>query len=125
MTKFSIKDCHICWWKQAEISDDDKQAVISDLRKSSEIIEEAMNYTRKREKQNAIVRFSIGQESDKDFSLQVYSSGTDGWSVAIFLTDYSESVANPSEQMVAEIVSERWQIILILDEEDYNPSQEI
>lgn len=83
-----------------------------------------MTYTKKREQQEAIIKFSIGQKSSRTYFLMVYyEPGMKGWSVALYQTDSEKSTTD--EYMIAEIVSKKWQLVRILDEEDYESLEEI
>ncbi len=126
MSKFPFDDCKIRWWKEAKISAEDKQALISDLRNTSDIIKEAMNYTIKREQRNPVVKFSIGPKNIfRAYSLRVFYTGTDGWSISINRKKFDGDGVVVSDDILAELVCREWQWIMVLDEEDYGPVEEL
>ena len=126
MSKFPFDDCKIRWWKEAKISAEDKQALISDLRNTSSIIEEAMNFTIKREQRNPVVKFSIGpKDVFRAYSLRVFYMGTAGWSISINRKKFGGDGVVVSDDILAELVCREWQWIMVLDEEDYGPVEEL
>ena len=126
MSKFAFDNCKIRWWKEAKISAEDKQALISDLRNTSSIIEEAMNFTIKREQRNPVVKFSIGPKNVfRAYSLRVFYTGKDGWSISINRKKFDRDGVVVSEDILAELVCREWQWIMVLDEEDYGPIEKL
>jgi len=126
MSKFPFDDCKIRWWKEAKISTKDKQALISDLKKTSNIIEEAMNFTIKNELRNSVVKFSIGPKNVfRAYSLRVFYTGKDGWSISINRKKFDRAGIVVSDDILAELVCRKWQWIMVLDEEDYGPVEEL
>jgi hypothetical protein len=126
MSKFPFEDCKIRWWKEAKISAEDKQALISDLRNTSDIIKEAMNFTIKREQRNSVVKFSIGpKDVFRAYSLRVFYMGKEGWSISINRRKFDRDGIVVSDDILAEIVCRKWQLIMVLDEEDYGPVEEL
>ena len=126
MRKFPFDDCKVRWWKEANISAEDKQALISDLRNTSDLIEEAMNYTIKREQRNSVVKFSIGPRNVlRAYSLRVFYTGTAGWSISINRKKFDVAGVVVSDDILAELVCREWQWIMVLDEEDYGPIEEL
>ena len=126
MNKFPFEDCKIRWWKETNISAKDKQALISDLRNISGIIEEAMNFTLKREQRNPVVKFSIGAKNvSYAYSLRVFYTGKAGWSVSINRKNFGREGVFVSDDILAELVCRKWQWILVLDEADYGPVEKL
>jgi hypothetical protein len=100
--------------------------LISDLRNTSDLIEEAMNFTIKRKQRNVVVKFSIGPKNvSRAYSLRVFYTGINGWSVSINRKKHNREGINTSEDILAELVSRKWQLILVFDEGDYGPLEEI
>lgn len=126
MSKFAFDDCKIRWWKEAYISNEDKQALISDLRNTSDIIEEAMNFTLKREQRNPVVYFFIGPKTlSHAYSLRIFYTGKDGWSISINRKNFDKDGITVSDDILAELVCKKWQWIMVFDEEDYGPVEEL
>jgi len=126
MSKFPFEDCKIRWWKEAKISDEDKQALISDLRNTSDIIKEAMNFTIKREQRNSVVKFSIGpNDVFRAYSLRVFYTGKEGWSISINRRKFGRDGIFVSDDILAELVCRKWQWVLVLDQEDYGSVEEL
>ena len=126
MRKFPFDDCKVRWWKEANISAEDKQALISDLRSTSSIIEEAMNFTIKNEQRNPVVKFSIGPRNVlRAYSLRVFYTGTAGWSISINRKNFDGDGSVVSDDILAELVCREWQWIMVFDEEDYGPVEEL
>jgi len=126
MRKFPFDDCKVRWWKEANISAEDKQALISDLKNTSSIIEEAMNFTIKNEQRNPVVKFSIGPRHVlRAYSLRVFYTGTAGWSISINRKKFDGDGVVVSDDILAELVCREWQWIMVFDEEDYGPVEEL
>jgi len=126
MSKFPFEDCKIRWWKEAKISAEDKQALLSDLRNTSEIIKEAMNFTIKREQRNSVVKFSIGpNDVFRAYSLRVFYTGKEGWSISINRRKFGRDGIFVSDDILAELVCRKWQWVLVLDQEDYGSVEEL
>ncbi len=123
---FPFEDCKIRWWKETNISAKEKQDLLSDLRNTSDIIEEAMNFTLKREQRNPVVKFSIGPTNiSYVYFLRVFYTGKTGWSVSINRKNFDREGVFVSDDILAELVCRKWQWILVLDEEDYWPVEKL
>jgi hypothetical protein len=93
------------WCKEANISTEDKKSLISDLRIASDKIEEAMNFTIKRERRNPVVKFSIGPNHVSfAYSLRVFYTGKDGWSMSINRKNFDKDRNVVSDDVLAEII---------------------
>ena len=126
MSKFPFEDCKIRWWKEAKISAEDKQALISDLRNTSDIIKEAMNFTIKIEQRYSLVKFSIGPKKvSRAYSLRVFYTGKEGWSVSINRRKFGRDGIVVSDDILAELVCRKWQWIMVLDQEDYGSVEDL
>lgn len=96
------------------------------MKNTSDIIAEAMNFTIKRQKRKVVIKFSIGPKNvSQVYSLRVFYTGINGWSVSINRKKYAKVDIDASEDVLAEIVSRKWQLILVFDEADYGPLEEI
>ena len=126
MSKFPFDECKIRWQKEANIPKNDKQAIISDLRNTSDIIEEVMNFTINRTKRNPVVYFFIGPKTvSYAYFLRVFYTGGDGWSVSINRKNFDEEGLAVSDDVLAELVCRKWQWIMVFNEEDYGPVEEL
>ena len=85
-----------------------------------------MNYTIKRAQRNPVVKFSIGPKHvSKAFSLRVFYTGKDGWSISINRKKFGRNGFVVSDDILAELVCKKWQWVMVLDEEDYGPVEEL
>jgi hypothetical protein len=70
-----------------------------------------MNFTIKRKQRNPVVKFSIGPKHvSRAYSLRIFYTGN---GIVV------------SEDILAELVCRKWQWIMVLDEEDYGPVEEL
>ena len=85
-----------------------------------------MNFTINRTKRNLVVHFSIGPKTDSyAYSLRVFYTGKDGWSRSINRKNFNQSGIPVSDDILAELVCRKWQWIMVFDEEDYEPAEEL
>lgn len=85
-----------------------------------------MNFTIKREQRNPVVKFSIGPKNVfRVYSLRVFYTGKDGWSVSINRKKFDQDGIIVSDDILAELICREWQWIMVFDEEDYGPIEEL
>ena len=84
LEKFSIGGCQILWLRKRRVPKKDRQAIIADLEGMSDIIHEAMNYTKKASKnRETIIQFLLNtEENSRSYYLHInYEPGMEGWRI--------------------------------------------
>lgn len=125
MEQFSIGGCQILWFKKRRTSKRDKQAIKVDLEGMSDIIQEAMNYTKNSSRnRNTEIRFFLNtKENSHSYDLRIaYEPGMEGWSITIYRAEHTRRFP---ENYVGEVVSERWSICQTFRDEDYEAPETI
>ena len=85
-----------------------------------------MNFTIKREQRNPVIKFSIGPKKvSRAYSLRVFYTGKDGWSMSINRKKFDRDGIVVSDDILAELVCRKWQWIMVLDQEDYGSVEEL
>ena len=103
-----------------------EKEVYKKLKDTSEIIEEAMNFTIKRQQRNPVVKLSIGPKHvSQAYSLRVFYTGKEGWSISINRKKFDQDKIVVSDDILAELVCRKWQWIMVFDEKDYGPVEEL
>ena len=85
-----------------------------------------MNFTIKRQQRNPVVKLSIGSKNvSQAYSLRVFYTGKEGWSISINRKRFDQDKIVVSDDVLAELVCRKWQWILVFDEVDYGPVEEL
>ena len=80
-----------------------------------------MKFTIKRKQRNPVVKFYLGPKNvSHPYSLRVYYTGKDGWSISINRKNFVVA-----DDVLAELVCKKWQWIMVFDEDDYGPVEKL
>jgi len=80
-----------------------------------------MKFTIKRKQRNPVVKFYLGPKNVfHPYSLRVYYTGKDGWSISINRKNFVVA-----DDILAELVCKKWQWIMVFDEDDYGPVEKL
>lgn len=114
LNRFSFSDCKILWVKKTRTPKRDKAAIKADLKTMSNIIEEAMTYTKdkiSKENRETVVRFLLNTGVlEESYYLQIhYDLGMKAWFFGI---------STGNDEPTAEIISEKCPSLQILLDED-------
>jgi len=108
-----INDCKILWDKRIKISKRDKEAIKRDLKTMSEIIWEAMVYTKEKWVKNnreTAVQFWLNTNTSTDYYISLNYEPTGAWLLTI--------VDAGTNKLVGNIVSEKLLLMQFLMDED-------
>lgn len=121
LNKFSIQECQILWYKKVKVPKKYRQQIIGDLKDMSGLIEEAMNYTKKRHERETEIRYCLNTEDDAyTYFLAInYELGIEGWSIHIY------RISDFPEDYIGDIVSEKWSLCQMFNDEDYRAPETI
>jgi len=112
---FSIKGCRILWDKRKKILKKAKCAIRRDLLSMSDIIQEAMEYTKEKalKKRETQIIYWLNTKVGEDwYTVKIhYDPSYKAWNVTI--CDQGEPIG--------EIVSDTWPFLQLLFEEDVEP----
>lgn len=109
---FSITECSILWDKRKKISKRVKRAIKKDLLGMSDLIQEAMEYTRDKTlkgRETVIIYWLNTKVGDDSYKINIsYEPSLKAWHVSI----------HDTEESIGEIVSDKWTLLQILSDED-------
>ena len=91
----------------------------------SNVIQEAMNYTKKASKKRETeIRFALNAKEDsRSYDLHIgYEPGMEGWSITIYRTEHTRRFP---EKYVGDVVSEKWSLCQTFKDEDYEAPEAI
>jgi len=112
---FSIKECRILWDKRKKILKKAKPAIKKDLLGMSDIIQEAMDYTKDKalKKRETRIIYWLNTNVGEDwYTIEIhYDPSYKAWYISI--CDDGEPIG--------EIVSDTWPLLQILLDEDIEP----
>lgn len=115
LNMFSIKECRILWDKRKRIPKKAKHAIKKDLLGMSDLIHEAMEYTRDKAlkgRETEIVYWLNTGVGEDCYTIKIwYEHGTKAWGITI--EDHGE--------LIGEIVSDKWRLLQLLLDEDIEP----
>jgi len=113
LTRFSSSGCKILWDKRTRIPKRDKVAIKEDLKTISNLIEEAMTYTKEKlleENREIEVKFWLNTKTSESYHLAIhYDLGMEAWH---FYLD------SDSHESVGEVINEKWPCLQILLDKD-------
>lgn len=106
------------WLKKAKVPKKCRQEIAADLRGMSDLIEEAMDYTKERHGRDTAIRFLLKtEENSHSHYLQInYELGMKAWSVTIYRI---QNTSGFPENFIGDIVSEKGPLCQTFYDEDY------
>jgi len=108
---FSIKECRILWDKRKRIPKKAKHAIKKELLGMSDLIQEAMEYTKDKtlkERETEIV-YWLNTNTANDYTIKIwYEHNQKAWGISI------EDRGEP----IGEIVSDKWRLLQLLLDKD-------
>jgi len=115
LEKFSVKGCRILWDKRKKILKKAKTAIKKDLLGMSDIIQEAMDYTKDKalkERETEVIYWLNTNVGEDWYRIRIhYEPGFKGWYISIY--DHDDPIG--------EIVSDTWPLLQITLDEDIEP----
>jgi hypothetical protein len=118
MDKFSIEECKVMWFKNAEMTPNQKQVMKTELKTMSGIIADAMKFIHKKQLERdreIYVRITFNTEEIWNYMLEITKEG-DEWAVDIIDFD---------NRFAGNILNEIWSIYPRGNDTDYDPPETI